>query len=287
MNISIIDLLFILFFIFTIVPILQYRYLEFQRFSLIKQLEQKRKSRVIVLIHRQEVFSFLGLPFSRFIDIEDSESILRAIRLTPVDTPIDMIVHTPGGLVLASEQIAKALIKHQAKVTIFIPHYAMSGGSLIAFAGDEIVMDENAVLSPLDPQIGEYPAVSLLNVLKQKPMKNIDDKTLVLADVAKKGLKQVCEAIVDILVGNNMKKERAVEIANLLSSGQWTHDYPIDYEIAKRIGLPVQVGLPGEIYQLMELYPQSSGRRPSVQYIPVPYSPEPERRKQTANDKGL
>lgn len=281
MNISIIDLLFIFFFVVTILPILQYRYLEFQRFNLIKQLEQKRKSRVIVLIHRQEVFSFLGLPFSRFIDIEDSESILRAIRLTSVSTPIDIIIHTPGGLVLASEQIAKALVKHKAKVTVFIPHYAMSGGSLIAFAGDEIMMDENAVLSPLDPQIGEYPAVSLLSVLKRKPIKDIDDKTIILADVARKGLKQVCEVITDILMSNNMKKEKAVRIANLLSSGQWTHDYPIDFKQAKEIGLPVQVGLPREIYKLMEFYPQSGGRRPSVQYIPVPYSPGPERRRQT------
>lgn len=234
-----------------------------------------------MLIHRQEVLSILGLPFSRFIDIEDSESILRAIKFTPENTLIDMVVHTPGGLVLASEQIARALVKHKALVTVFIPHYAMSGGTLLALAADKIVMDENAVLSPLDPQIGEYPAISLLSVMDKKPIKEIDDKTVILADVAKKGLKQVEETIVDVLTGNKMIKDKAIEVAKLLSGGKWTHDYPINYEHAKAIGLPVELGLPSEIYELMDLYPQAPGRRPSVQYVPIPYQPEPEEEKRT------
>jgi len=68
-----------------------------------------------------------------------------------------MVLHTPGGLVLASEQIALALEKHPSKVTVFIPHYAMSGGTMIALAADEIVLDENAVMGPVDPQLGQYP----------------------------------------------------------------------------------------------------------------------------------
>jgi len=46
-------------------------------------------------------------------------------------------------VVLAAEQIAKALVQRKAKVTAFVSHYAMSGGSLIALAADEIVMDPN------------------------------------------------------------------------------------------------------------------------------------------------
>ena len=77
--------------------------------------QRARKSRVILLIHRQETVSFLGLPLARYIDIEDSEAILRAIRLTPTEAPIDLIVHTPGGLVLAAEQIAHALLRHRRR----------------------------------------------------------------------------------------------------------------------------------------------------------------------------
>lgn len=113
--------------------------------------KETRQPGVIVLIHRQETTALLGFPVFRYIDIEDSEQVLRAIKLTDDDIPIDLILHTPGGLVLAAEQIAHALCRHPVRVTIFVPHYAMSGGTLLALAADEIVMDENAVLGPVDP----------------------------------------------------------------------------------------------------------------------------------------
>ena len=117
---------------------------------------------MIALIHRQESQGILGVSVSSHIDVEDSEAVRRAIRLTPDDPPIDLIRHTPGGPVLAAEQIAKALIERKGKVTAFIPHYAMSGGTLMALAADEIVMDRNAVLGPVDPQIGNIPAASII-----------------------------------------------------------------------------------------------------------------------------
>src|SRR5574341_2572700 len=73
------------------------------RTKILTQIQNERKSRVIAMIHRQETVSVLGVPVSNFIDIEDSEEILRAIRTTPNDQPIDLILHTPGGLVLAAE----------------------------------------------------------------------------------------------------------------------------------------------------------------------------------------
>lgn len=123
---------------------------------------RKRGARVIVMIHRQEALALLGIPLFRYINIGDAEELLRAVRMTPPDRPIDLILHTPDGLVLASEQIARALCNHPAKVTVFVPHYAMSGGTLIALAADEIVMDPHAVLGPGDPQLGEYRAASIL-----------------------------------------------------------------------------------------------------------------------------
>jgi ClpP class serine protease len=84
-------------------PWLQKRQLEYRRVQALRSFEQQRNSRVIFLIHRQESISLLGIPLSRYISIEDSEQVLRAIRLTPSDVPIDLILHTPGGLVLATE----------------------------------------------------------------------------------------------------------------------------------------------------------------------------------------
>ena len=265
-------LLFWLLLLFSVLsPILQRRLLETNRLRLINRLEQRRGTRVITLIHRQEAVSFLGIPLARYIDIDDAEAVLRAIRLTPDEMPIDFIIHTPGGLVLAAEQIASALVRHRGKVTVFVPHYAMSGGTLIALAADEIVMDENAVLGPVDPQIGQFPAASVLRVIREKPITEIEDETLILADISEKAMRQVNATVRNILKANGMPETEAQRIADALTCGQWTHDYPIDVEEAQQLGLPVRVGIPEEVYQLMELYPQAMQRRPSVQYIPVPY----------------
>ncbi len=260
-------------------PLVDRRVQEFRRLMAIRELEQKRGSRVILLIHRQESISFLGIPVSRYISIEDSEQILRAIRLTPPNTPIDLILHTPGGLVLATEQIARALIRHPAKVTVFVPHYAMSGGTMLALAADEIVMDANAVLGPVDPQLGGYAAASILQVLKEKPIAEIDDQTLILADLARKAIQQVQNFVRDLLQDEvpkrKMDPERIEPLIEALTSGRVTHDYPITAEEAKALGLPVSTDLPPQIYALMDLYPQATFGRPSVQYIPTPYDPRP------------
>ena len=147
------------------------------------------------MIHRQETVGVFGVPFYRFIDIDDSEAVLRAIRQTPPDAPIDLLLHTPGGLVLASEQIAYAVRSHPGKVTVLVPHYAMSGGTLIALAADEIVMDEAAVLGPVDPQLGDMPAAALVRVVGKKPVERLDDRTLLLADIAEKALRHMKQVV--------------------------------------------------------------------------------------------
>src|SRR5882762_9513759 len=162
------DIFWIYFVLMSLQPVISQRLLEWKRTDLLRRLEKQRGSRVIALVHRQETMSLLGFPIVRYINIEDSEQILRAIKLTDKDVPIDLIVHTPGGLVLAARQIAHALNNHPAKVTVFVPHYAMSGGSFIALAADEIVMDPNAVLGPVDPQLGEYPAGSIVKLPELK-----------------------------------------------------------------------------------------------------------------------
>ncbi len=223
------------------------------------------------MIHRQETMSILGIPVARYISIEDSEAVLRAVRLTPDDMPIDIILHTPGGLVLATEQIAYALIHRKGNVTVFIPHYAMSGGTLLALAADQIVMDENAVLGPVDPQIGNYPASSIIRVTETKDINKTDDETLILADVSKKAISQVKASVKRLLVSNGYEEAKADEMSTVLTEGKWTHDYPITAEEAKSLGLNVSTEMPKEIYELMDLYPQNPAMRPSVQYIPMPY----------------
>ncbi len=273
---ALISQLFWLFFIFMmLMPMVRQRMLESARLSMIRQIEKMRGTRVIVLIHRQEALSLFGIPVFRFISVEDSEEVLRAIRMTPPDMPIDIILHTPGGLVLASQQIACALCDHKAKVTAFVPHYAMSGGTLIALAADEIVMDPHAVLGPVDPQVGQFPAASILKVVEQKPLSEVDDQTLILADISRKALAQALELVRNVLMANGMPAEQAERVADRLTQGYYTHDYAISADEARAMGLNVSTHLPQEIYQLMALYPQPVQRTAGVDYVPVPYHPEP------------
>lgn len=278
------SLLWLFFIISSLQPVIKQKMMEAARWRMLETLESQRKSRVITLIHRQETLSLLGFPLVRYIDIDDSEAILRAIKLTDDDVPIDLILHTPGGLVLAAGQIANAIKKHPARVTVFVPHYAMSGGTLISLAADEIVMDENAVLGPVDPQLGQQAAASILKVLERKPMKDIDDNTIILADISEKAIRQV-KTTVSRLLNERLGAEQAEQLAAKLSTGTWTHDYPITVEEARELGLPVSTEMPKEVYKLMALYPQTAQRRPSVEYIPTPHSNEPRPRPARAGDR--
>jgi ClpP class serine protease len=264
--------IFWMFFMFTALqPVLRQRMLEAMRTRKIAQLEGARNSRVILLVHRQETMRFLGFPVARYIDINDSEDVLRAIQMTDDDLPLDIILHTPGGLVLAALQIAWAIREHKGKVTVFVPHYAMSGGTLIALSADEIVMSKHAVLGPIDPQLGQSPAASLLKVVEQKPISEIDDETLIKADVGRKAIAQVKQAATDLLK-RKMTEDNAVALAEKLSSGTWTHDYPIMVSTAKELGLPVSTDIPNDVLDLMKLYPQPVRQQSGggVEYLPVP-----------------
>jgi ClpP class serine protease len=265
----------ILFVLFFIVPLWENARLAAARVDAIRALEQMRGSRVIGLIHREESVNVLGVPIVRYINIEDSEAVLRAIRLTDKNTPLDIILHTPGGLVLAASQIARAIKRHPAKTTVFVPHYAMSGGSLIALSASEIVMDINAVLGPIDPQLGDFPAASLLTVVEKKSIDRIEDSTLVLADQSRKAIAQVTALAQELLTGK-LSPEKAREVANRLAGGTWTHDFPITAEVATGlIGLPISTKMPDEVFRLMSLYRSAQETDPSVVYLPGPrYKPK-------------
>jgi ClpP class serine protease len=264
------DIFWLFFMLSALQPIMKQKLLEASRKRMIALIERERKSRVVLLVHRQETMSLLGFPLLRYIDINDSEEVLRAIHLTDPEIPVDLVLHTPGGLVLAATQIARAIFKHKGKITVFVPHYAMSGGTLLALAADEIVMCEHAVLGPVDPQLGEYPAASILKAAHQKPIAEVDDKTLILADQAEKAIAQMRQEVGELLADKH-PDGKAEDIAKLLTSGTWTHDYPITCERARELGLPVNSDMPENMLRLMQLYPQPTRRQPSVEYVPLPY----------------
>lgn len=270
------DLLWGLFLLAALQPLLRQRFLEAARRRAIAAIERTRGSRMILLVHRQESMSLLGFPLIRFIDLQDSEAIIHALQRTDPDVPIDLVLHTPGGLVLSASQIARAIKHRKGKVTVFVPHYAMSGGTLIALAADEIVMCPHSVLGPVDPQIGNFPAASLLAVVEKKPVADIDDETLVLADQAAKAMRQL-EALVAEVMSGTYDEATVTHLSRLLTQGTWTHDYPITCDEASRLGLRVSTAMPPEVLDLMTLFPQPVRRTPSVEVgdEPLRRSPKP------------
>ena len=275
------DLLWLFFILSSLQPVLQRYQMALARRSLLAKIASKRDATVITLIHRQETISILGIPLARYIDIDDAQSVLRAIRETPPGKTIEMILHTPGGLVLAASQIAKALRDHDGRIVAVVPHYAMSGGTLIALAADEIVLDRHAALGPVDPQLGQHAARSYVEVASWPGQH--DDQTLLMAHAGRKALRQVKQTA-EGLLGKHMEPARASDVAEVLSQGYWTHDHPLMAPELEELGLPVRVGVPPEERSLMDLYPQPRGRESSVEYVPGPsLPPVPPRSRDIAN----
>ena len=177
---------------------------------------------------------------------------------------------------LAAEQIARALHRHPAKVTVIVPHYAMSGGTMLALAADEILMDENAVLGPVDPQIGQWPAASIIKVAETKPIERVERRDAdprrhrAQGAAAGEGVRH------STCCSTTSRPSARTRSPTTSRPGKWTHDYPLTLEALAEIGLPVSNELPKEVFGLMDLYPQLGNQRPSVQYVPLPY-PDPQR----------
>jgi ClpP class serine protease len=151
----------------------------------------------------------------------------------------------------------------------------MSGGTLISLAADEIVIEDHAALGPVDPQLGQYPAASLVEVSKL-PGEH-DDQTLLMADVGRKAIYQT-EDFTRRMLERQMTPAQARDVAHLLATGVFTHDHPLQAPELIELGLPVKVGVPVEERELMQLYPQPRGRTPAVEYVPGPHrepTPQP------------
>jgi len=261
------SIFFIVIALMALQPLLMGRWYAMRRAQAIRAVEKEHGTRVITMIHRQERRSFFGFAVSRHIDLEDAQTVIAAIKDTPEDTPIDLIIHTPGGIVLAAMQIARAVEAHPAKVTAYVPVYAMSGGTLIALAADEIVMGEFSVLGPIDPQILGLPAASIVRARDSKPVADVFDLTLVLADVSEKAVAQVKRGAVELLTPR-LDQSAAETIAEKLTGGYWTHDYALTPTEAKALGLPVKVGMPVQIMEFMKLYPQPI-QQSGIEYLPI------------------
>lgn len=240
------------------------------RRRLIHRLEASRGSRVIAMIHREG--GPLSLMGGGSIGNYEAETILKIIRETPPTTPIDLLLHTPGGRIYATAQIGRALKNHPAPVRAIVPHWAMSGGTFLSLAADEILMDKNAILGPVDPQTfsplkGAVAMASALRVIREKSKDEIDDETWMLADQAEKMIHEVEQHLYEVML-NRLGEEKARELARTMSEGRWTHAYPFTAQELSAMGLKVSTEVPKEAYELLEAFP-SGARFRAIQWLPA------------------
>ena len=250
-------------FLTVIAPLMRQRAVVAARGRRLAAFQRRRGSVVITIIHRQEQIGLFGVPLVRFIDIDDSEAVLRAIRLTRTTRPIDLVLHTPGGLVLAAEQIAHAVRAHPAKVTVFVPHYAMCGGTLIALAADEIRMDAAR-------RAGAGRSAAGRDARRVDPARGREqgagaDRRPVPGAGGRGREGPAPGALVRHRpAGRPMEPEKARELADLLAGGYFTHDFPITVERARELGMPVKAGLPERDLRPDGAVPPADRGRPSV-----------------------
>ncbi|AEH60855.1 protein of unknown function DUF114 [Methanosalsum zhilinae DSM 4017] len=260
-DISIWNVLTVLMIIFVayllIYPQLQLRGIKARRLRVIKKLEKSQGTKVLTMVHRKEALSLFGVPIYQYIDSDDAEQIIKGIRETG-KRPIDLIIHTPGGQMHSSIQIARALKNHSEPTRVIIPYYSMSGGTIIALAADEILMDPHAVIGPIDPQIGDfirgtYPAPSWIYAANKKGV-NAEDSTIIMSDISQKAM-NLTGAVVHELLSDRFEDQKKLKVvADKLFSGELIHITPIKPSEAIELGLPVKTEIPGEVYEFMNYF---------------------------------
>ncbi|MCA1814183.1 MAG: hypothetical protein LC624_09570 [Halobacteriales archaeon] len=225
-----------------------------RRRALLDRIEKEQGSKVLTLVHGKAPVSMLGWPMYQMIDMDDAEAVLRGIRRAG-DRPIDLVLHTPGGQYHASLQIARALRNHTARTRVFVPHVAMSGGTLIALGASEIVMDPDAVMGAVDPQVGDllrgwHSTASWVKVAKDKGLQ-ADDETLALADVSGKLLEGTRRAVGELVAG---KVQDPGPLLARLVEGGYAHGYPLSPQELRALGLPVRTDLSPLVHELLASY---------------------------------
>jgi len=133
--------------------------------------------------------------------------------------------------------------------------------SRLVLTADEIIMEEDSVLGPVDPQIKDIPAGSLISLLNKKPIGTISDENIMLSDIARKSLVRVIK-LVEWLLEDRMEREKAQDVADFLTGGYITHSTPITFEVAKEFGLQVKKGVPDNVYNLFRTFEFGACPRP-------------------------
>jgi hypothetical protein len=209
----------------------------------LRRMQERRGSSVICVVHSASMGSEL-------VDMTTAKDVLRALSTVDPDAPLDIVLHTPGGVSFHGWQIARALKAHRGRKTVFVPYFAWSAGTIIALAADEIVMSDHAALGPIYTQYNNVPVSAWISVLKQKPRKKIDDLTLFLAERSARLMRDDHAKARELMKGVYAPRV-AERIVRTLNDGTLTHGYPVTFQAARKLGPKVTNAMPDEPVQIV------------------------------------
>lgn len=194
------------------------------------------------------------------INDNDMNGFMNAIAGLDKNKGLDLIIHTPGGVVTATESIVNYLRKiFKNDIRVIVPHMAMSAGTMIACASKEIIMGKESSLGPVDPQYHNVPAQGVLKEFERAIQEtiNIPNKSLIWREIINQyrpTFVMECENVVKLsnelveewlktcMFKNKKNKEGKIKkILNEIAShdASKVHDRHYDYEKCKKLGLKV------------------------------------------------
>lgn len=107
-----------------------------------------------------------------FLMIDPSDKLGFKTVTENINSPVlDVLVHSPGGYPDAAESIVQQLRQRYSDVRFIVPSFAKSAATMLVMSGNEILMDRDAELGPIDPQMitpnGVSPAVAIIEQFKK------------------------------------------------------------------------------------------------------------------------
>lgn len=212
----------------------------------VKDFARARGSVVLKIVHHE---------MDEYIDTDTAIEAIDLIRQAPDNAPIDIVLHTPGGIASATQQILHALKHHPGRKTAFVPYRAKSAGTMIALACDEIVMGTSAVLGPIDPQYAWMPAPILAALTDHKSADRVSDEMLILSKMARQAVDEARRFSCDY-INDAHKQDGTCTLTNDLIGGGRNHDYPILPQEAAEFGLNISTAMPEAGYGICQPPPK-------------------------------
>ena len=217
-----------------------------------KSQVERAGAKTIAIIHDFDNPMHYQSPEREDLSTREAFEVLAAIRAAGEGTPLNIVLHTPGGMRMAAELIATAL-KDRPNTTAYVPYCAMSAGTMIALSCSKVVMGKHACLGPIDTQFAGFPADGFTRLLKEKPVDQISDLWLMVSYLVEKDLKTARQRACDLLNRAHFGNDDACRLTDFLSSGDMPHGERIGRARAAEIGVNVaKEDCPDAVYKMVE-----------------------------------